>query len=175
MSLFNITITSTNQKSLTKFLNLFIKITETTQLGLINRINHQKLKKKIITILKSPHVNKKAQEQFKINYFNCKFNLYFPKELRLALLFKKLQKNLFTDIKIKIKSINSKQTSKNQKQKVMNPLNITFENPLFYNFNAINAQKNFNVAIFVQKYIKSFEIGGETFLRLCSSVGRAKD
>lgn len=165
MSLYNITITSTNPKSLTKFLNLFVKITETTELGLINKINRQKLKKKIITILKSPHVNKKAQEQFELSYFRYKFNLYFTKELKLALLFKKLQKNLFTDIRIKIKSISSKKTATNQKQKVMNPLNIVFENSSFSHVTAINLKTPLNFTSFVKKAIKSLDIYGETFFK----------
>ena len=168
MSLYSINIISKNKKSLNKFFDIFTRISETTQFGLTNKINSQKSKKKIITILKSPHVNKKAQEQFELSYFNYKFNIYSPQELKLILMVKKIQKKLFTDIKIKINVISSGKISEQKKQKLLNPLNIKIENLTYYNFSVVNLKNPSKSTSSAEKYIKSLDIYGETFLSLGS-------
>lgn len=175
MSLYSINLISKSQKSLSKFFNFFMKFTRITQFIFINKINSRKSKKKIITILKSPHVNKKAQEQFEFGYFKYKFNVYSPQELKLILMLKKLQKKLFTDIKIEIKVLNSKKAVERKKQKIMNPLNIKFENMPYFSHKTLNLKKSLKYYDLVEKSIKSSDIYGETFLSLGSSVGRAKD
>lgn len=162
MSLYSINIVSTNQKSLRKFFHLFVKISQITKFGLINKINLRKSKKKI-TILKSPHVNKKAQEQFELGYDNYQFNIYSPQELKLILMLKKLQKKLFTDIKIKIRVLSSKKSFERKKQEIINPLNIWYENLTYNNSNAIDIKKQYKPTDLTEKSIKSLDSFGETF------------
>lgn len=59
-------------------------------------------KKKIFTILKSPHVNKKAQEQFEIRVFSQQLSIYTNYDVGFIYFLKNLKLRLFPDIKIKI-------------------------------------------------------------------------
>ena len=175
MSLYCIDIKSTNQQSLNKFIDLFLKINQITKFGLVNKINSRKSQKKIVTVLKSPHVHKKAQEQFELGYFSYQFNVYSPQELKLILMFKKLKQKLFTDIKIKIRVISGKKALERKKREVVNPLNIKYKNPTYSNSGNNLIKKLHKSNDLIEKSIKSFDAFGETFLSLGSSVGRAKD
>jgi len=68
MKTFKITIFSRNQHSVNKFFSLFINNVD-SNFTVIKKHFQNKRAKKIITILKSPHVNKKAQEQFENKLF----------------------------------------------------------------------------------------------------------
>jgi small subunit ribosomal protein S10 len=57
-------------------------------------------KKKIITLLKSPHVNKKAKEQFEIKYF--KASISFKNSVSLSLI-KNILTNKPKSVSLKIK------------------------------------------------------------------------
>ena len=63
----------------------------------------KKQKTNIFTILKSPHVNKKAQEQFEIFVFSKQLTLYSIKKLKYLFYLKKIQESLFSNVKVKIK------------------------------------------------------------------------
>ena len=58
--------------------------------------------KKIFTILKSPHVNKTAQDQFEFVIFSTKIDLHSFKISKFLLILKKINLKLFPDVKIKI-------------------------------------------------------------------------
>ncbi len=61
-----------------------------------------KKRKKKVTILKSPHVNKKAQTQFQITIFSVLIK-YSSLELKKSyILLKKIRNHLFPNVKIKI-------------------------------------------------------------------------
>ena len=62
-----------------------------------------KKKKKFFTVLKSPHVNKTAQEQFNFNITIKKLTFNYFKFNRFLIIFKKIKQNVFSDIYIKIK------------------------------------------------------------------------
>jgi ribosomal protein S10 len=64
----------------------------------------KKIKRKRITILKSPHVNKQAQEQFQRIIYNKQLSLYTIKSVTYLTFLKKLNFNLFPDINFKLKS-----------------------------------------------------------------------
>jgi ribosomal protein S10 len=123
MSIYKITIVSKNQQSFSKYFKILKK-----KLTLINTkqsIFTKKNKFKILTILKSPHVNKTAQEQFgsQISTLNLiiftHFNPYY-----LLYILKQSKKNKFSDIKIKVTSLFSNFKSKKTQQKIFNPTNI---------------------------------------------------
>ena len=77
----NITIRSKNKNSLKKFLNVFKNLSKNKRLQLNKTLNFFQKKRynKVFTILKSPHVNKTAQEQFEFNLFakSIKINISF--------------------------------------------------------------------------------------------------
>ena len=102
MTKYYITIYSKNEESLSSFLN-FLKNT-TKQLNSkipLNVLRKQKIKKRI-TVLKSPHVNKIAQEHFGYAIYSIKISFYSWSIKRYLLFFKKVKSQLFSDIKIKI-------------------------------------------------------------------------
>jgi small subunit ribosomal protein S10 len=93
-----INLKSLNKESLTLYIN-FIKKT-LKKINLNYKVFNQPNKKKKITLLKSPHVNKTAREQFELKSYKCSFfidniiisykNLYFllfnkPKTIKLAI------------------------------------------------------------------------------------------
>ena len=69
----------------------------------INEINKKKLNKKIFTVLKSPHVNKTAQEQFEIKNYKSFLEIYSYSSIFLLFLIKKISRKLCKDIDIEVK------------------------------------------------------------------------
>lgn len=163
MTLYNITLISNNKKSLNKFFYLFIDNIKLTNFRIINKIIKKNLKKKRVTILKSPHVNKKAQEQFELNYFKYQFNIYLPKDFKLVLLLKSIQKKLLTDIKKKIKIVTSPSIITRKNKKICDPANFNSKNYFILNYNSINLKKNNTTNNSLDQYINIFDIYGENF------------
>jgi ribosomal protein S10 len=122
MKHYNITIASKNKKSLDAFLFFFGSNLE-LNFNLINKYFEKKKKRKILTILKSPHVNKKAQEQFESKVFSKQLTLYVPKHLQYLLFFKKIR-TIFTDIKIKIKFLQNRHSIKKKQIYIFNIQNF---------------------------------------------------
>jgi len=101
----NIKISSKNYKSLKNFITFFITFCETNNLNfkLFLKYFKQRQKKFNFTILKSPHVNKTAQEQFEYRIFSKQINLYSFQLIKFLIILKKIQIALFSDIKVQIK------------------------------------------------------------------------
>ena len=57
----------------------------------------------LYTVLKSPHVNKKAQEQFEYRLHKRQISFYWFQSFKMLMLLKKVQTKLFPDVKIKIR------------------------------------------------------------------------
>jgi ribosomal protein S10 len=103
-----------NKKSLKNFLFFFEEN---------NFINFHSLKKKfsktksktIFTILKSPHVNKKAQEQFEIKTFNLQLTILTTQIFKFLIFLKRIKNSVFSDIHIKIKVFSSLKKQKSIK------------------------------------------------------------
>jgi len=102
MKTFNVTITSRNKNSI---YNFFLFYNKTTLYNLNTRIKYfqKNLKKKRLTLLKSPHVNKKAQEQFEYRFFKKQFAIEVTKNFKYLVFLKKLNYNLFSDVHIRLK------------------------------------------------------------------------
>ena len=66
----NIRIFSKTQESIERFLNFFIIFHNKKKLTLCSKTLKKIKKNKKFTLLKSPHVNKTAQEQFKFEIFS---------------------------------------------------------------------------------------------------------
>lgn len=127
MIYYSIILSSKSLNSINNFFNILVNFTNFNFLA-IKKTKLKKTKKNIITILKSPHVNKKAQEQFENRVFSKIFFISTTQDLKFLIILKKLKLELFPDIKINIK-INIKNT-KSFKIKIfdINNYNINFFN-----------------------------------------------
>ena len=65
----------------------------------------RKKRRKRISVLKSPHINKKAQEQFQFITFNTQFTYLITDTKKEILFLKKIKDNIFPGTKIKIENI----------------------------------------------------------------------
>ena len=132
MKTFNIIIKSKNQISIKKFLR-FLKKRNIINFKIIQKCFFKKKKKKFITLLKSPHVNKSAQEQFEIKINSIQLKIQSIQPFKFLIMLKKIKINLFPDISIKLKLINKNNLLK---QKVFNLDNFEFKfKPLIINKN----------------------------------------
>lgn len=129
MKTFNLIITSKNKNSINNFIALFNK----NKFDIIQKYSQKKNKKKRLTILKSPHVNKKAQEQFENKILKKQLTIQITKSYKYLIFLKKLNYNLFPDINIKV------QYRKNLK---LLPLKIFYPNN--FKFNKYINLKSFN-------------------------------
>ena len=117
-----IDIYSKNHSSLSLFLNYFLnnKITTKLQVIVFKTTTSQPLQKKVFTVLKSPHVNKTAQEQFEYRMYKKRLKCFIPQFPLFLAHFKRLRFNMFSDINFKIKIISN---NKAKKKKIKNQFN----------------------------------------------------
>lgn len=124
MKHYQLTITSNNKKSAENCFLFFLNNTSELNLNLLKKAIKKKKRKKVLTILKSPHVNKTAQEQFESRFFSKQINLYTSKNRQFLLLLKKIKIYLFPDVKIKTKFILNKNLVKKTQTNLLNPSNF---------------------------------------------------
>lgn len=173
MKFYHLTIKSRNQKSISAFFSFFFSSINNLNFHVVKKYFEKKRKKKVLTILKSPHVNKKAQEQFEFRYYSKQIALHSTQNDKHLVFIKKVRANLFSDIKIKTKfSINKEGENKLRKQ-IFNPKNfqvkmIDSQKSQSYNFkrnthlkvkNYYKTQNSLNKAM--TKYLKVLDIYGE--------------
>lgn len=113
-------------------------------------------KRKFITVLKSPHVNKTAQEQFEFRYYCKEFLVDSLKSLTFFLAIKKIQNLSFPGLKLEAKGfVNSNQKSKNFFG-LVDPDSVVL---------AYNSPKFFNRLLLQKKYVQLFDCYGELRLK----------
>jgi ribosomal protein S10 len=123
MKSYNIILQSKNQTSLYKFLN-FLNKNIYLNFNVLKKSFSKKKRKKVFTILKSPHVNKKAQEQFEIRTYSRQIKLNPVQAIKFLIFLKKVKTYLYTDVNIKLRvSKNAKKSAKFEK-KIFNPDNF---------------------------------------------------
>lgn len=164
MQYYQITLISKNEKSIKDyitFLNKNIKF-----YNLTTKLFNKKKKIFFLTLLKSPHVNKKAQEQFGYNIFSKQILLFSSNNYQLLLFFKKIEQKLFADVIFKIKLQLNKKLPDSAHKKIFNPDN--FKNDIFFNYLKLNADKKNqliknNLLFFkkTKKLLEIFDIYGE--------------
>ena len=98
------------------------------------KVNKQ-TKKTIVTFLKSPHVNKIAQERFQANHFSKNLVIKSKNPFLILFIIKFLKKSLFLDVKFKIKFLNKKCYIDSVIKKNSNPNRLSL----------INTNKHLNV------------------------------
>ena len=116
-------------------------------------------KKKVITILKSPHVNKTAQEQFEFRFYTKEFLVHSLKPLTAIIILKRIKDFGFPGIKLKAKSLFQSDPVKHRKfLKVLDPDMVVLNKNNLFSF-----QKN---------CIQLFDSYGETYLKDLSLLNR---
>jgi ribosomal protein S10 len=121
-----ITIISKNKISIKIFFKVLNKVLQNFKN--VKKCLKKKRKIKILTILKSPHVNKNAQEQFETRFYFSQINVrYSPKNLQFLIFLKKLKNYVFSDIKIKIEFLINKSLVKKTQTKLLNPNNFNLQ------------------------------------------------
>lgn len=123
----SIKIQSRNRKSLNKFYSFFKKIRRTKLY--IKKLNikfiNNKKKNAFFTILKSPHINKTAQEQFSYSTFAHLLEIEILKIQKLLIILKKITNKLFPDVYVKT-IFNIEENKKNKKLLVSQLLNTDY-------------------------------------------------
>lgn len=111
-----IEIYSKSYKSLNYFVNNFFnkKSVDKLKLILLKSNLQKKKRKKILTVLKSPHVNKIAQEQFEQRIYKRQIKCFTFQGFLFLFFLKKIKIKLFSDIKIKICIIQNTNNLNNQ-------------------------------------------------------------
>lgn len=104
MKQYSLKISSKNEKSLRNFLHFFFNHLK-TKFNIIQKLTTTHNNKKIVTLLKSPHVNKAAQEHFETRIFKKQIlTKSFDSEKNLIFL-KKILNRLFQDISVNLEFI----------------------------------------------------------------------
>jgi ribosomal protein S10 len=147
---FFIKISSKNKATLQLFL-MFISKLENNNL-LLKYFPKQKIKK-FITVLKSPHVNKSAQEQFEFRVYTKKLRVSSPQHLKFLYFLKKSQTTIFPFINLKLEGIYSVKSQLNLISSRLDPnkLNSSF-------FTKSKFKKNMKKQYFRKSLIKYFNL-----------------
>merc|ERR1712157_623560 len=92
---------------------LFFKKITAPQFYYFTNYTTKEIEIKKITVLKSPHVNKKAQKKFEHRVFSKKISILVFDDMKFLIFLKKLKTKLFPEIKLKIEvTCNEKMISK---------------------------------------------------------------
>jgi ribosomal protein S10 len=168
---FHIKVSSKDKKVLENFGQFLSKLEMTS--NFLKSFSKQNTRK-FVTILKSPHVNKTAQEQFEFRFYTKEFVVSSFKPLTFFLILKKINNLSFSGMNLKVKSL----FKRNEKKKVraVNPDNTNLntvkshglvqkknlKQKMFNNKNFKTFDANFSVS---KRYIQLFDCYGEMSLK----------
>lgn len=118
----NIRISSKNLNSIKLLSKIFSdkNFANTFNVATINKSFYIKTFSFLYTILKSPHVNKTAQERFEQKVYNRQFKIYSSQNFIVLSILKFIKSYIFPDINFKIEIIHQ---SYRYRQKVKNRIN----------------------------------------------------
>ena len=97
----NIDLKSKSYKTINKFIHIFSYLISKYDKECNIKFFKRKTIKSLFSILKSPHVNKRAQEQFEFKYYNCHLTVSTLHYLKILLLLKILNIKFSHNIRIK--------------------------------------------------------------------------
>ena len=152
--MFSITISSKNKETLKSFL-IFLSKFKYNNL-IIKYFPKQKIKK-FVTVLKSPHVNKSAQEQFEFRVHTKKLLISSEQNFKFLYFLKKVQNNIFPLISFKIEGcFHEKDKQFTFKLNKLNPnkVNVAF-------FNEVSKKTLKSKFLKIDKYIDLLDCHGE--------------
>lgn len=127
-------------------------------------------KRKFVTVLKSPHVNKTAQEQFEFRLYSKHLLIHSFKPLIFLLLLKRLKNLSFTGLNLEVKGFVEKNKMHKHTLKVVNPDNTILDNLKSSNLNTKHPNKSLKQVAknsefsLCKKYIQFFDLYGEICL-----------
>jgi len=146
-------ISSKDSQVLEKFFQFILKL---EKFPMVVKCFSKYKKRKFITILKSPHVNKTAQEQFEFKYYSKEFLVDSLKPLTFFLIIKKIKNLSFPGIRLEVKGLlNSNKKSKST-LKLINPDQIILNKA---------GVKIKNIPLSQLKYLQLFDCYGESYLK----------
>jgi ribosomal protein S10 len=153
-------VTAKDKKVLKDFSQFISKLQLTP--NFLRSLPKQNLRK-FITVLKSPHVNKTAQEQFEFRIYTKEFVISSFKPLTLFSILKKINNLSFSGLNLKIKSLFKKNTKK--KLTALNPDSVNLNT--IEKFNSLSRVSSFNVqnSLPSKRYIQLFDCYGEITLK----------
>ena len=157
MIIYQVTVTSKNLKALKLF---FLLCCQNKNFNLETTFYKKKTRKKKLTVLRSPHVYKKAQSQFEYKLFSSKIKISSQNSSQSLVFLKKLKSKLFPEIKLHTEIIFNKKNYFQLQTKVLNPKKFSINN---FNNYTINSKKN-TLNKKTLNYIKIFDCFGEIFL-----------
>lgn len=166
MKSFNLLLKTKNKESLKKFLNFFNENIN-KNFTLVKKNLIKKKKKLVITILKSPHVNKSAQEQFEINFLFRQLSISTTQMFKFLIFLKKIKNFLFADIHFKIKFVTNNKLSKLMRKRIFNFDN--FNNNFF--LEKQNIVKNKKLTINKKKELSKPTLNSLIFIKLIDTYG----
>lgn len=172
---FCLKVSCKDKRILKKFIAIFTKI-KSSPIFLKSFPTYEK--RKFVTVLKSPHVNKTAQEQFEYRFYSKHFLIRSFKPLTLFSCLKKLKTLSFPGVSLEIKGLFERNKTNKHSLKIISPDNIVLENisqtyackqKFKMNTRARIAQtvsKNLEANFLLsKKYIQLFDLYGEIYLR----------
>lgn len=151
-------VSSKDNKVLKKFLLFLLKLNMSPVV--IKSVPKQQ-KRKFVTILKSPHINKTAQEQFEFRYYSKEFIVNSVKPLTFFLIIKKLKNLSFSGLKLEVKGLLNFEKKNKSFLNQLNPDNVILHQ------HQIPAKLTFQ-----KRYIQLFDCYGEVWLKTLSSTGK---
>lgn len=128
-------------------------------------------KRKFVTVLKSPHVNKTAQEQFEYRLYSKHFLIYSFKPFTFFLLLKKLKNLSFPGLDLKVKGLLGENKAYKHRLQTVNPDNIILKNTHFLYLKKNKLKKvqyekdDSSKPLSYKKYLQLFDLYGEICLK----------
>ena len=168
---FHLKVSSKDKKVLQDFGKLLSKLSKTSNsLKFLPKQNTRKF----ITVLKSPHVNKTAQEQFEFRLYKKEFIVNSFKPLTFFLILKKINSLSFSGIDLRVEGLLKEGNKK--ALTAINPDNIdlaivtqhgltkkkNLKQKVFQNKNFQKFDESFSSS---KRYIQLFDCYGEMFLK----------
>ena len=154
---FIIHICSKNENSLQKFLQLFLdkQLNNHIKFEPLKKVLKYKTEKKIFTVLKSPHVNKTAQEQFEYRLYKKKIKINSNQFFLFLIFLKKIKLNLFSDLNFKIELIFNKKESLKKIKNTFNVDNYFLENDKYDLKNYLKILNLYGTLVLMKKSLDS--------------------
>lgn len=156
-------ISCKEKKTLNKFIDFFQRL---NFLPISLKLFSKQKKQKFVTVLKSPHVNKTAQEQFEYRFYSKDFLIRSFKPLTLFLLLKKLKNQSFLGINLKVEGLFDKTSFYRYILRVVTPDNLCLGN------NKMRGRSLKTISMvprrkywFVKRYVQLFDLHGEICLK----------
>lgn len=149
---FQLQIVSKDKKILKKFLKFFYSLQKTSSTwNVISNFN----KRSFITVLKSPHVNKTAQEQFEYRAYSKKIFINSVKPFTFLLMLKKIKGLSFSGISVKLIGLSRKSKKLKTIFNFLDPKNMILKID----------NKIIKTKVGFSKYVQLFDCHGEVLLK----------